>query len=46
MEHDDKTYMWLIVSAFIALLVATAFASMELADLKSENQGQVSNLFN
>ena len=46
MDNDDKTYMWLIVSAFIALLIATAFAGLELADLKSENQGQQSNLFN
>jgi hypothetical protein len=46
MDNDDKTYMWLIVSAFIALLIGFAFACMELADLKSENQGQPSSLFN
>lgn len=43
--NDDKTYMWLIISAFVFLVVATAFAGMELADLKSENQGQVKNPF-
>lgn len=43
--EDDKTYMWLIVSAFIALLIATAFAGLELADLKSENQGQPAKIF-
>ena len=45
MENDDKTYMWLIVSAFIALLIATAFAGLELSELKAENQGQQSKLF-
>lgn len=45
MDNDDKTYMWLIVSAFIALLVATAFAGLELADLTADNQGQANTLF-
>lgn len=43
--EDDKTYMWLIVSAFIALLIATAFSTLELMELKSDNQGQKSKLF-
>ena len=43
--HDDKTYMWLIVSAFVALLIAATFAYMELNNLKAENQGQAAKLF-
>lgn len=45
MENDDKTYMWLIVSAFIALLVATAFAGLELAELTADGQEKTETLF-
>ena len=37
--NQDKTYMWLIVIAFVALLTATAFAFMEMQEMQNENLG-------
>ncbi|MBA3685009.1 MAG: hypothetical protein H0W72_07180 [Planctomycetes bacterium] len=34
MEENDKTYMWLMIIAFVALLVATGLALAELGELK------------
>lgn len=31
---NDKTYMWLMIIAFIGLVVATGFAALELTELK------------
>ncbi len=47
MENQDKTYMWLVIIAFVALCIATGFALAELNDLKGENtgQGQKQNIF-
>lgn len=35
MENTDKTYMWLIIIAFVGFLVATAFAAMRLNEYKT-----------
>jgi hypothetical protein len=39
MEHD-KTYMWLAIIAFVALVVASGFALIELNELKAGSQAQ------
>lgn len=31
---NDKTYMWLMIIAFVGLVIATGFAALELAELK------------
>ena len=36
MEEQDKIYLWLVVIAFIAMLVATAFGWAEILELKSQ----------
>lgn len=35
MDTGDKTYMWLIITAFIGFVIATGFAAMELSELKT-----------
>jgi hypothetical protein len=37
MEEQDKIYLWLVVIAFIGLLVATAFGWAEILELKSQD---------
>jgi hypothetical protein len=37
MEEQDKIYLWLVVIAFIAMLVATAFGWAEILELKSQD---------
>lgn len=34
MDSSEKTYMWLIIIAFIGFVIATGFAAMELNELK------------
>ena len=45
MENQDKTYMWLMIIAFVALVVATGFCAAELVELKAENTSQPKNAF-
>jgi len=47
MENQDKTYMWLMIIAFVALCVATGFALAELNEFKGESagSGQKQNIF-
>jgi len=33
MDNGEKTYMWLIIIAFIGFAIATGFAAMELVQL-------------
>jgi len=37
MEEQDKIYLWLVVIAFIGMLVATAFGWAEILELKSQD---------
>ncbi len=37
MEEQDKIYLWLVVIAFIALLMAMGFGWAEILDLKDQN---------
>jgi hypothetical protein len=32
---EEKTYMWMMIIAFVAILVATGFAAMELNEMKT-----------
>lgn len=45
MDNQDKTYMWLMIVAFIAMCIATGFALAELNEFKGENAGQTQNPF-
>lgn len=36
MEEQDKVYLWLVVIAFVALLVATAIGWADILELKSQ----------
>lgn len=33
--NDDKTYMWLIIIAFVGLIIATGFAALELSEFRA-----------
>jgi hypothetical protein len=37
MEEQDKIYLWLVVVAFLALLIATGFGWAEILELKSQD---------
>ena len=37
MEEQDKIYLWLVVIAFLALLIATGFGWAEILELKDQN---------
>lgn len=37
MEEQDKIYLWLVVIAFIAMLVATAFGWAEILELRNQD---------
>jgi hypothetical protein len=37
MEEQDKIYLWLVVIAFLGLLVATGFGWAEILELRDQN---------
>jgi len=45
MENQDKTYMWLVIIAFVALCIATGFALAELNDLNGDVVQPTKNIF-
>ena len=44
MDPQDKTYMWLMIVAFVGFCIATGFALAELNEFKGENAGQQSQI--
>ncbi len=45
MDNGEKTYMWLIIIAFIGFAIATGFALMESKEMSAPIEGYSANPF-
>lgn len=41
MDQQDKTWLWLVVTSFLAVALATVFAFLELNELREQVTGSV-----
>lgn len=42
MDQQDKTWLWLVVTSFLAITLALVFAVVELNELREQVAGNVS----